>query len=166
MVHRRMAARRMCISGKGSDPGVVDDLGMLVKTHAQTIRPSARHARPPDPENARARATARLGHLEAHSAPLRRGARRATGVAVPGASSAGATGMDHRRVERYGTGPQRKVLYVDARGEASTRARARNLETALFGRRPAPGTRMISSHVDDISLSPASRRTATHPRPS
>src|SRR5438132_9330702 len=102
---------------------IVDVLGVVVKreskTHAKTLRPPAGHRRPVDPENSFARAAARLGHLQAHPAAIRRRAVGATGVALSGASPARTKRMDRFRVEGHRARPQRQVLRPDTRGKTT-----------------------------------------------
>src|SRR5262245_66047688 len=84
----------------------VDDLGIALSiievclsSHAEAFRSPARDARSPHPEDALARAAARLGDRQTHPTALRRRAVRAAGLALSGTPSPRESGMDHRRVE-------------------------------------------------------------------
>src|SRR5262249_46327249 len=101
-------------------------------TYAKTVRPSAGHRRSVDPANHFARAAARLGHLQAHPAALRRRAVGAAGIALSGATPTGAKRMDRVRMERHRTGTQCQVLRTHARGQASAGTGVGKLEPAVF----------------------------------
>src|SRR5512132_2680452 len=78
--------------------GTYDGVG--TRHHDDPTRSPPGHPRPPDPPHARDRAAARLGDLGADPGALPRRAARQPGLAVPGAPSPRAPGMDHIRVGR------------------------------------------------------------------
>src|ERR1035437_2415800 len=99
-------------------------------------RSPARHARSVDPAHALVGRPARLGHRAAAPADFAGCAPGQSGLALPGAPSAGATGGDRVVVGRLRTQPAREVL--PAHQDRPQTARRRNGQLgADGGRRPA-----------------------------
>src|SRR5262245_12811378 len=87
--------------------------------------PASRHPRSLDPADAADRPDARVGDLGARSADFARRAADQPGLALPGAASAGAPGLDRRRMAGLGTGTARQVLPPHSVGPAPAGGRSR-----------------------------------------
>src|SRR5215204_2952434 len=94
-------------------------------------RPAAGDPEPADPEDAVARAAARVGDLEADPGGVRGGAERGAGVALPGALPAGGAGVDRLRVGRFPGGAAGEVLLAHAGGGEAAGGRERELAPLL-----------------------------------
>src|SRR6185437_5658611 len=90
--------------------------------HAQAFRSAARHARPADPENHRARAAAWMGNREANPDALWRRARGGPGLALPGSPPARTARLDRSGMEGFRPRAPRKGLLVNAGRPKATAA--------------------------------------------
>src|SRR6476661_4303178 len=86
------------------------------KAYGEIDRSAPGHARPPHPEDTGARADARVGPRAAHPADVRRRAAGAARLALPGAASPRAPGLDWCKMGRHRRRTAGEVLLADAGG--------------------------------------------------
>ena len=108
---------------------LVDNQGQ----HDETHRSRPRHARPPHHAHHRHREAAWLGDRATDPAAVERSAAGQSRLALSGAATTGAPGLDHRRLGRLGKQPPRPILSTDRRRAAG--ASSRNVPTGTACRR-------------------------------
>src|SRR6185312_1605010 len=96
------------------------------------------HARHAHPESAQPRADARLGRHRAHSPVVERVARRQPRVALSGALSPQASGLDRLRMANHREQSARALLLAHRRRSSSARRRAARLGAPLARHRARP----------------------------
>src|SRR5205814_67549 len=129
-------------------------------------RTAAGHARPAHSEDARARASSWMGHLQAHSAALLRGATDRARVALPGPLPARRSRLGRRRVGHLARGAEGQVLPPDRRGPPPARLRDRELASLLAGGEPRVASHLTSRPPGAHALAfPTSPPRAARRRP-